>query len=66
MELAIKILNYECFTDIEFNHKKQYASQARSCAIFKYLFINNQVEDFLDNPFKYEHLYLNLQENGLF
>ncbi len=65
-DLAVKIVNYDCFTDIEFNHKKQYASQARSCALFKYLYLNNQVEDFLKEPLKFEYLYLNLQENSLF
>lgn len=65
IDLALKIIDYDCFTDIEFNHKKQYASQARSCALFKYLYINNQVDGFLLNPLLFENLYLNLQENTL-
>lgn len=66
LDLAEKIILYDCFTDIEFNHKKQYASQARSCAIFKYLYLNNVVDDFLSNPFKFESIYLYLQETSLF
>lgn len=65
-DLAEQIINYDCFTDIEFNHKKQYASQARSCALYKYLFLNNKVEDFLRDPLKFDELYCNLQENYLF
>lgn len=65
-ELALQIINYDCFTDIEFNHKKQYASQARSCAIYKHLYLNKCVEDFLSNPIKYESIYDDLQENYLF
>ena len=63
--LANEILNYDCFTDIEFNHKNQFASQARSCALFKYLFLNNEVEEFLKKPFLFEDLYRSLQENLL-
>lgn len=60
--LVMKIINYDCFTDIEFNHKKQFASQARSCAIFKYLYNNNLVDKFLENPLLFKELYVNLQE----
>lgn len=64
--LGEQILKYDCFTDIEFNHKKQFASQARSCAIFKYLYLNKKIDDFLLNPLAYEYLYKNLQEYILF
>ncbi len=56
-DLAQNIINYECFTDIEFNHKKQFASQARSCALYKYLYLNNKVEVFLNNPLMFIRLY---------
>lgn len=56
-ELALEIINYDCFTDIEFNHKKQFASQARSCALYKYLYENNQIEMFLNKPLLFENLY---------
>lgn len=46
-ELAKEILEYTGFTDIEFNPKKQVASQARSCAIYKHLYMINKVNDFL-------------------
>ncbi len=48
-ELGKKILEYDAFTDIEFNHKKQYSSQARSCALFKYLSDNALLEMVLDS-----------------
>lgn len=56
-ELALEIINYDCFTDIEFNHKKQFVSQARSCALYKYLYENNQIEMFLNKPLLFENLY---------
>ena len=65
VEIAKKIINYDCFTDIEFNHKKQYASQARACAIYKYLYMNDKLQEFISNPFEFYYLYDNLQENLL-
>jgi len=35
--LAALILKYDVFTDIEYNHHRQIASQARSCAVYKVL-----------------------------
>lgn len=64
-DLANDIVKYDCFTDVEFNHKKQYASQARSCAIFKNLYINNLVERYLDAPNEFIHLYDFLNERTL-
>lgn len=61
-ELSKQIIQYDCFTDIEFNHKKQYASQARSCALYKYLFLNKCVNDFINNPMAYVSLYETLQD----
>jgi len=43
--LGNRVTDFDCFTDIEYNHKRQFASQARSCAIYKYLVENGLVED---------------------
>ena len=64
-ELAHQIKEYDCFTDIEYNHKKQFASQARSCALYKYLELNNLLDDYLKSPNKYLTLYENIQEKTL-
>lgn len=58
--VASEIIKYDCFTDIEFNPKKQISSQARSCAIFKYLYLNNLVDDFLSDYGKFNYLYYEL------
>ena len=64
-DLAIKILDFDCYTDIEFNHCKQFASQARSCALYKYLYNNKLIDSFLNNPIQHKKLYISLQENTL-
>ncbi len=56
-ELSTEILKYDCFTDIEFNPKKQFASQARSCAIFKYLHNHNLIEEYLEDIEKFKTIY---------
>lgn len=66
VEISKQIINFDCFTDIEFNHQHQFASQARSCALYKYFEINNLVEKFLQKPLDFKDLYLDLQENSLF
>jgi type I restriction enzyme M protein len=56
-EITEKLLNYTCFTDVEFNHKKQIASQARSCAIYCYLHHNNLVDKALNNVEFFKEIY---------
>ena len=56
-DIAKEVLEYNCFTDIEFNHKKQFASQARSCAIFKYLSINNLLDSYLKDINSFVNIY---------
>lgn len=55
--IANEIIKYNCFTDIEFNPKKQFSSQARSCSLYKYLYLNNMVEEFLKDYTKFIFLY---------
>ena len=56
-EIALKVVGYRCFTDVEFNHKKQFASQARSCAIFKYLSDSNNITETMDDIEKFRKIY---------
>ncbi len=55
--LSEKIINYDVFTDIEFNQKIPYSDkkgpfncQARSCAIYVWLQQNNLLNKYLENP----------------
>lgn len=60
LEIANKILGYYCYTDVEFNHKKQFASQARSCAIYKHLVENNKAEICLKNIDEFKKIYIDI------
>lgn len=55
--LANELLKYSCFTDIEFNQKKQVSSQARSCAIFVFLSINNLLSEYLESIETFRKVY---------
>lgn len=55
--LANELLKYNCFTDIEFNQKKQVSSQARSCAIFVFLSINNLLSEYLESIEAFREVY---------
>lgn len=48
-QLIKDLANYTIFTDIEFNHKKSINCQARSLAIFVYLYANNLINTYLSN-----------------
>ena len=47
--VASSILEYDAFTDIEFNPKKSFSCQARSAALFVALTNNGQLIDLLKN-----------------
>ena len=51
------LVEYNCFTDIEFNHKKQINCQARACAIYVYLLKNDLVKKSLDNIEEFKKIY---------
>ncbi len=57
-ELHEALVCYEIFTDIEFNEKKQYNSQARACALFVYLYKNEKL-NYLDSVDLFKSLYKN-------
>jgi hypothetical protein len=48
-DMVKEIINYNAFTDIEFNHKKSLNCQARSAAIFVSLYNNNLLESALQD-----------------
>jgi hypothetical protein len=62
--IADQILKYDVFTDIEFNHKRQFASQARSCAIFKHLSLRNQLNSVLQDYLKLKEVYNSIISNS--
>lgn len=56
-ELAVKLKDYDVFTDIEFNHNKSINCQARACAIYAYLLKTNNVEKYINNLELFKSLY---------
>jgi type I restriction enzyme M protein len=48
-DISSKLMEFNCFTDIEFNHKKQISSQARSCALFVLLTKMNLLDKYTQN-----------------
>lgn len=53
-ELMSSIINYDFFTDIEFNHEKSLNCQARSAAIFVSLYQKGLLEECLADIVKFE------------
>lgn len=58
-ELMSLIINYDFFTDIEFNHEKSLNCQARSAAIFVSLYQKGLLEEFLADIVKFEECVYN-------
>lgn len=56
-ELSKKILEYDAFTDIEFNQEKSLNCQARSAAIFVSLSKNGMLEKVLNNKEEFKTIY---------
>lgn len=48
-ELINNLMKFDIFTDIEFNDKKSINCQARSAALFVYLYRNNLIDKALEN-----------------
>ena len=51
------IVNYDIFTDIEFNEKKSYNCQARACAIYAYMLRNNCLDYYMSSKERFKELY---------
>lgn len=60
-----QILQYDIFTDIEFNHKVSINCQARSCALYHYALSNNKVEFYMESREKFKGLYERLKNGSL-
>lgn len=56
-DLAENITDYDCFTDIEFNHERSINCQARSVALFCALFHTDQLNWALASPDNFRGLY---------
>lgn len=55
--LASEIINYDIFTDIEFNHKKSVNCQARAAAIFVSLVKSNELDIKTASPDAFATIY---------
>lgn len=58
-ELSQQILEYDAFTDIEFNPNKSINCQANSAALFVSLYKRNLLEECISSPDKYVDIILN-------
>ena len=57
IDLAKQLLEYDVFTDIEFNHKKSLNCQARSAAIFVSLYRQGILEEKTSSPESFKTIY---------
>lgn len=55
-ELASAVLEFDSFTDIEFNPAKSFNCQARSVSLYLALSKSGQLQSLLDDPNKYKQL----------
>jgi len=62
--LAKQIVDYDIFTDIEFNHKKSINCQARAAAIFVSLVKKNELEAKTSSPDEFATIYENGDSGG--
>ena len=65
-EIATQILKYDIFTDIEFNYKKSINCQARSCAIYVYLYKRGLLDKYIDDLSLFKSLYRTNKTINLF
>ncbi|NKJ43177.1 hypothetical protein [Novosphingobium sp. SG720] len=56
-ELAAETLQYDCFTDIEFNPEKSINCQARSAALYCALYNTDMLDYYLESPERFRSLY---------
>lgn len=62
--LSMKVLEYDAFTDIEFNHEKSFNCQARSAAIFVSLSKLGRLEEIIKAKEEFKRIYTkNSNEN---
>ena len=56
-DLKEEIIKYDAFTDIEFNPKKSINCQARSAALYVWLFRNNMLDKVLSSDKEYKNFF---------
>ena len=56
-------MNYDIFTDIEFNEKKSINCQARACAIYKSLRLSNKLDYYLSSIDTFKKIYSSFLNN---
>jgi len=56
-ELSTALIDYDLFTDIEFNEKKGLNCQARSCAIYSYMLRTGTVYKYMCSMESFEKIY---------
>ena len=56
-DLIEELLKYNCFTDIEFNHKKSINCQARSAAIFVTLYKHSLIKEAISSIDNFKKIY---------
>lgn len=56
IDIGHKLSQFKGFSDIEYNPKRSFSCQARSCALFASLYQSDQIEDVLANKEYYIHL----------
>ena len=56
-ELSAALVDYDIFTDIEFNEKKGLNCQARSCSIYSYMLRTGTVDKYMDSMESFEKIY---------
>ena len=56
-EVSSVLVEYDLFTDIEFNEKKGLNCQARSCAIYSYMLRTGSVDKYMGSMEDFEKIY---------
>ena len=56
-EISSVLVDYDIFTDIEFNEKKGLNCQARSCAIYSYMSRTDTVDKHMSSMESFEKIY---------
>jgi type I restriction enzyme M protein len=61
-EVSSVLVEYDLFTDIEFNEKKGLNCQARSCAIYSYMLRTGTVDKYMGSMESFKKIYFGRNE----
>ena len=56
-DVSSALIEYDLFTDIEFNEKKGLNCQARACAIYSYMLRTGTVDKYMDSMASFATIY---------